>query len=73
MSFWGRTQVMVACGGVNVARVHLGHVNSSVRDSTKEHSNGTGVGDDYDRDSRASRGGRREEGSSLELVSEPQR
>lgn len=64
---------MVACGGVNAARVHLGHVNSSVRYSSREGGGGAGVGDGYYRDARAARGGRWKEGSLLELVGEQQR
>eukprot|EP00903_Cladosiphon_okamuranus_P008685 g8321.t1 len=60
-------EVMVACGGVNAARVHLGHINSGVRDSS------SGDGGGFGRDARAWRGDRRKEGSLLELVGEQQR
>lgn len=64
---------MVACGGVNAARVHLGHINSTIRDSSSEERGGTGVGDDYHRDSREWRGGQQNDGSLLELIKEHQR
>lgn len=64
---------MVACGGVDAARVHLGHYNSSVRESSSEEGGGTVVGEGYDRDARAVRGSRWMEGSLLELGREQQR
>lgn len=65
--------MMVACGGVKAARVHVGHVDSSVRYSSSEEGDGFGVGGGYDRDARASIAGRQREGSLLELVREQQR
>lgn len=69
---FGLAQVVIECGGVTVARVQLGHVDSGVRsrDSSKPGgSRGDGGNDMWDARER----GRRKECSSLDLVGEQRR